>query len=84
MDYSSVWSIATAKARLSEVIERARTGPQVITRNGKPTAVVVTTEEWERRTRRRETLADFLLRSPLRGVELDLDRLKDRPEDLDL
>ena len=40
------WSVADAKARFSEVIESARRdGPQTITRNGKPAAVIVSVEE---------------------------------------
>ncbi|WP_024508383.1 type II toxin-antitoxin system Phd/YefM family antitoxin [Bradyrhizobium sp. ARR65] len=78
------WTIADAKARLSEVIERAQTDPQVITRHGKPSAVIVSAEEWARKTERKGTLAEFLLASPLRGAELELDRVRDQPRDLDL
>ena len=77
-----VWTVADAKARLSEVIERAKGEPQVITRNGKPSAIVVSVEEWARKTARKGTLAEFLLNSPLRGAELDLERLRDEPRDL--
>ena len=81
----SNWSVAQAKAKLSEVIENARSkGPQTITRNGRETAVVVSVEEWERKTRRKESLVDFLNRSPLRGLDIDLERLKDGPRDIDL
>ncbi len=46
-----VWSVAEAKAKLSEVIERARTeGPQHVTRNGKDAVVVVSAETWAERT----------------------------------
>lgn len=79
-----VWTVADAKARLSEVIERAQGEPQVITRNGKPSAMVVSIEEWARKTARKGTLAKFLLNSPLRGAELDLERLRDEPRDLGL
>ena len=41
-----------AKARLSEVIERAQTEPQIITRHGTPSAVIVSAEEWARKTAR--------------------------------
>ena len=75
------WTLANAKARLSEVIERAQTGPQVITRHGKPNAVIVSAEEWERKTARKGTLAEFLLALPLRGADLDLERLHDAPRD---
>ena len=78
------WSVADAKARLSSVIEQARTGPQIITRNGRPTAVVVSIEEWERRTTRSGTLADFLAASPLRGSGLRVERSKDLPRKTEL
>lgn len=76
------WSVAEAKAHLSEVIDTARRdGPQTITRNGKPAAVVVSAEEWARKTRRVESLAQFLLGSPLRGSDLDLERPSDAPRE---
>jgi prevent-host-death family protein len=78
------WTVADAKARLSEVIERAQTDPQIITRHGKPSAVVVSVEEWARKTERKGTLAEFLLASPLCGADLDLECLRDQPRDLDL
>ncbi|HEY5410426.1 MAG TPA: type II toxin-antitoxin system Phd/YefM family antitoxin [Caulobacteraceae bacterium] len=81
----SDWTVAQAKAKLSEVIETARvTGPQTITRNGRKAAVVVSVEEWERKTKRKGTLAEFLANSPLRGSGIDLERLKDLPRDIDL
>jgi prevent-host-death family protein len=78
------WTVAEAKAKFSQVIEQARTGPQTITRNGRPAAVVVSAEEWERRTSRTGTLADFLAASPLRGSGLKTERGKDQPRDIDL
>ena len=78
------WTVALAKARLSEVIERAQAVPQTITRNGKPSVVVVSAEEWQRKTARKGTLAEFLLQSPLHNAELDLERLNDEPRDLRL
>src|ERR1700737_2322752 len=83
----ATWTLAGAKARLSEVVDRAQAGPQVITRNGKPSAVIVSAEEWARKTVRKGTLAEFLLASPLRGADLDLDldldleRQRDTPRD---
>ncbi|AZO60251.1 MAG: type II toxin-antitoxin system Phd/YefM family antitoxin [Mesorhizobium sp.] len=75
------WTVAGAKARLSEVIDRAQSSPQTITRNGKPSVVVVSAEEWRRKTARKGTLAEFLLESPLRGADLDLERQPDEPRD---
>ena len=78
------WTVAEAKAKFSQVIEQARSGPQTITRNGRPAAVVVSAEEWERRTSRTGNLAEFLAASPLRGSALKTDRRKDRPRNMDL
>src|SRR3982074_2219885 len=78
------WTVAGAKPRLSEVVDRAQAGPQTITRNGKPSAVIVSAEEWARKTVRKGTLAEFLLASPLRGADLELERQHDAPRDVTL
>ena len=84
MDGTTTWTVASAKARLSEVLLRAKQQPQLITENGKAAAVVVSSEDWERRTRRTENLGEFLMRSPLKGVDLDLERNRDEPRDFDV
>ncbi|MDF2117589.1 type II toxin-antitoxin system Phd/YefM family antitoxin [Roseiarcaceae bacterium H3SJ34-1] len=81
---SDHWTVAGAKARLSEVIERAQSDPQIITRHGKPSVVMVSAEEWARKTVRKGSLAAFLMASPLRDADLDLERARDQPRDLDL
>ena len=78
------WTVADAKARLSEVMERAQTDPQTITRRGKPSVVIVSAEEWARKTQRKGSLAEFLLGSPLREANVDVERIRDMPRDLDL
>ncbi len=79
------WTVASAKARFSELIEKARSdGPQTVTRNGKPAVVLVSSEEWERRMRPKETLGEFFMNSPLRGSGIDLARLNDQPREIDL
>jgi prevent-host-death family protein len=79
------WTVAEAKAHLSEVIEKAKTaGPQKITRHGKDAVVVVSAEEWERKTGRKGTLHEFLMNSPLRNSELNLERIKEDPREIDL
>ena len=79
MPHDPTWSVAEAKARFSEVLDQARAAPQTITRNGRRAAVVVSADEWDRRKSRTGTLAEFFSRSPLRGSDIDLDRIKDRP-----
>lgn len=79
------WTVASAKAHLSEVIQRAIDGqPQVITRRGGRRVVVVSAEEWERKTRRQGTLADFFAASPLRDSGLEIERPTDGPREITL
>ena len=74
------WTVAEAKAKFSELIESARShGPQTITKNGRTAAVVVSPEEWQRKTERVGTLADFFAASPLRNSGLKTKRPKQGP-----
>lgn len=71
-------SIYEGKNKFSEVVANAAKGePQVITKNGKETAVVISIAEYRKLKARRETLGEFLLNSPLRGSGIDLTRSKD-------
>jgi prevent-host-death family protein len=77
------WSLAEAKAKLSEVVEKARTqGPQHLTRNGKDAVVVVSAVEWERQTHTPRTMYEFLERSPLKGSAIELEREPDQGRDV--
>jgi prevent-host-death family protein len=79
------WTVAEAKAKFSEIIDRAMSeGPQTITRKGRTAAVVVGAEEWQRKTMRAGNLAEFFAGSPLRGSNLRLRRLKARPRKIRL
>jgi prevent-host-death family protein len=79
---SGTWTIAEAKAKFSEVVDRAKlNGPQTITENGRTAVVVVSVEEWERKTRRGGNLAEFFAKSPLRGSGLKAPRKKDGPRE---
>lgn len=82
---ADTWTVAEAKAKFSEVIDRAENdGPQTVTRHGRTAVVVVAAEEWERKTKRAGNLAEFLASSPLRRSNLSLERRKDRPRKVDL
>lgn len=79
------WTVAEAKAKFSEIIERAMSeGPQTITRKGRTAAVVVGAEEWQRKTKRAGNLAEFFAASPLRGTQLKVPRRKSKPRKIDL
>ena len=79
------WTVAEAKAKLSEVIERATSdGPQTITRNGRTAVIVVAADEWDRKTKRKGNLAEFFASSPLRNSQLKIKRLSGSPRKVDL
>jgi prevent-host-death family protein len=77
------WPVQDAKARFSELLDTClREGPQVVTRRGEETAVLVPLEDWERlNARKRPTLKEWLLADAPRG-ELNIPprgRLRRRP-----
>ncbi len=82
------WQLQVAKARFSEVFNLARShGPQRITRHGKEAVVVIAVEEFERLVRREKyhgNLADLMADSPLKGMDLDLERVPDYGREVDL
>ena len=57
------WQLQDAKARFSELIEDSlQKGPQVVTRRGIDTAVVVSLEEWQKlNDKKRPSWKDVLL-----------------------
>ncbi len=74
------WQLQEAKNRLSELVDLAiHEGHQTITRHGEPTVVVVSYRDFQRWRRGRNSLVQFLQKSPLHGVELDLRRDKSSP-----
>jgi len=81
----NVWPLQEAKNKLNEVIEKAlREGPQIVTWRGKEVAVVLSKDEFEQLLAPKEDLASFLARSPLAGLELDLERDASSARDVEL
>lgn len=68
-----IWPVNDAKARFSELLEKSITeGPQLVTKRGVETAVLVPIAEWRRlQERSRPTLKELLL-APEPRFELDL------------
>jgi len=77
---SEVWTVAEAKAKFSKIIDQAQSkGPQTVTKNGRITVVIVSAEEWERKSKRVGSLAEFFVHSPLRNAHLKITRAKGAP-----
>lgn len=70
------WQIQEAKARFSELVKQAQQdGPQELTAHGKPVAVLVSVETFERMTRSEGSLVEFMRHSPLYGDdEIEFER----------
>jgi antitoxin Phd len=78
-----IWQLQTAKQKLSELVDRALAeGPQVISRRGRETAVVVSIADF-RRLSGDDGFKAYLLGGPsLDG--LDLARASDVPRSVEL
>ncbi len=69
----ATWTVAEAKAKFSEVVQKAeKEGPQRITRRGEDAVVIVSKKDWEKKTKRKGTLLDFFMNSPLRGSGIEI------------
>lgn len=72
---SEIWQIQDAKNKLSEVISRAlKEGPQLITKHGEKTVVVISYAEYENLRKSQGKLSEFFHASPLAGVDLGRDK----------
>jgi prevent-host-death family protein len=59
------WQLQTAKAKFSELVQKAiDKGPQTVTRRGKPAVVVLSAQEYERLRQRKPTLKEVLMSGP--------------------
>lgn len=71
------WQLQEAKAKFSEVVKLARReGPQEITMHGQPTAILISKEDFQRIKGKKPSLVALMRSSPLKGIDLDLERDK--------
>jgi len=70
-----IWQLQEAKSKLSEVVEEAlKHGPQIITRRGVETAIVLAYTDYRKMLLCQKKLSEFFRESPLMGAEIDLHR----------
>ena len=74
------WQVQDAKARFSEFLEASLAdGPQIVTKRGVETAVLLPIEQWRRlKKMTRPDLKELLLTSEVRTDELTPTRVKRR------
>jgi prevent-host-death family protein len=72
-----VWQLQEAKNKFSEVVDEAvKHGPQVITRRGVETVIVLSCAEYRKAMLSKKRLSDFFRESPLAKLDIDLSRDK--------
>jgi antitoxin Phd len=70
-----IWQLQEAKNKLSEVVDEAIShGPQIITKRGVETAIVLSYADYRKLMLKQQKISDFFRESPLAGVELELTR----------
>ena len=78
------WQVQTAKQRFSELVERAvNEGPQIVTKHGRETVVLLDIAEYRRLRGEPMNFKEFLLSIP-KGDDLEIERSKDPPREIDL
>ena len=82
---AKIWQLQEAKNKFSEVVNEALSkGPQYVTRRGEQVVVILATREYQRLLKAKPTLSEFFRRSPVVGIDLDLERDQSYPRDVDL
>lgn len=70
-----VWQLQEAKNKLSAVVDEALSnGPQIITKRGVETAIVLSYTDYRKLLLNQQKLSHFFRESPLMDVDLDLSR----------
>lgn len=74
-----------AKNKFSEVVRKAsEEGPQMVTKHGKDSVVVLSAEDYRKLEQPKTSLFEFFQNSPLSKVEIDLKRDKSPARSVEL
>lgn len=79
------WQLQNAKAHLSEVVRLcSQAGPQILTVRGREEAVVLSKKDYDQLIGRKQNFFDFMRHSPLKGLDIPLDRDRSQIRDIEL
>jgi antitoxin Phd len=82
---NNVWQLQEAKNKFSSLVDKAhQDGPQIVTRHGKESVVVIAIEDYQKMSRPKSDLLSFFRKSPLFGQDIDLARDKNPSRDIEL
>ncbi len=78
------WRLQDAENKFGELIDRAiALGPQTIIKKGVEAVVVLSFNEYKKLTKPKSDLVKFFKNSPLHGINIDLERDKDLPREIE-
>ena len=81
----NVWQLQEAKNKFSNLVDKARRdGPQVVTKHGKESVVIIAIEDYQKLNKPTSDLISFFKKSPLSDINLDLTRDKSSSRDIEL
>lgn len=81
----NVWQLQEAKNKFSNLVDKARhDGPQVVTKHGKESVVIIAVEDYQKLNKPASDLISFFKKSPLSDINLDLTRDKSASRDIEL
>ncbi len=82
---NNTWQLQEAKSKFSKLVDAAiQNQPQIVTKHGNEAVVVLSIEQYNKMVEPKIDLLTFLNSSPLKGLELEIDRQKDAPRDVEL
>lgn len=77
------WQLQEAKSKFSELVELALSrGPQIVTKRGIDSVVIISVEEFNRLKKPKDNLIKFFDSAP--RFDLDIERAKDMDRDISL
>lgn len=79
------WQLQEAKNKFSSLVDRAtKSGPQVVTKHGEEAVVVISAADYHEMLKPQLDLVQFFQNSPLVMDDLDLERDKGLPREIEL
>lgn len=81
----NVWQLQEAKNKFSNLVDKARhDGPQVVTKHGKESVVIIAIEDYQKLNKPTSDLISFFNKSPISDINLDLTRDKSSSREIEL
>ena len=79
------WQLQEAKNKFSSLVDRAtKSGPQMVTKHGEEAVVVISASDYKEMLKPQFNLVQFFKNSPLAMDDIDFERDKELPREIEL